>query len=360
MRDSKKAVFSILAFVLAFILIAVIILEPYVNSELYYYNDRHRRNALAGSVDYEIIGASHSLTAFIPAILDDKLNCNSYNLSGSLMTWKCRSALVCEELDRNPVNTLVLEVSYNAMVLPEKETESNIYTYPRISSPINRIKFLIDNQSLSEIDLLFADMLNSGIIVWEGLLYKIYKSKGSGLLDIISTPYKRDLNYENKGFFGRRHADVALAEDEVSDRFATERLNTDFTDYNIAEMEKIIKICKEKDIKVILTIVPISDSFIWRHTGWDDFQTKINELGKDSGCPFYDFNLIKDRYELFSDETSFSDETHLCENGAEIFSNLFCDVILKAESSDVTDLFYPNYSEMISDSPYMQYMKGRQ
>lgn len=359
MRDSKKAVFSILAFVLAFIMIAVIIIEPYVNSELYYYNDRHRRNALAGSVDYEIIGASHSLTAFIPVILDDKLNCNSYNLSGSLMTWKCRSALVNEELDRNPVNTLVLEVSYNSMVLPEKETESNIYTYPRINSPINRIKFIIDNQSLSEIDLLFADMLNSGITVWEGLLYKIYKSRGSGLLDIISTPYKRDLNYENKGFLGRGHSDITLAEDEVSDMFATERLDTDFTDYNIEEMEKIIKICKEKDIEVIITIVPISDSFIWRHTGWDVFQTKINELGKESGCPVYDFNLIKDRYELFSDETSFSDETHLCENGAEIFSNLFCDVMLKAESSDVTDLFYSNYSDMISDSPYMQYMKDR-
>ena len=35
--------------------------------------------------------------------------------------------------------------------------------------------------------------------------------------------------------------------------------------------------------------------------------------------PLFDFNLLKSRYELFSDETSFSDGNHLNGEGAGFF-----------------------------------------
>lgn len=356
MQDFKKALLSSLAFILLFILISVIIIEPYVNSELYYYNDKNRRAQLAGSIDYGIIGASHALTSLVPSIIDEKLDCNSYNLSGSLMTWNCRSAIVNEEINRNPLDTLILEISYNSMVLSEKETESNIYTFPRLNSVSSRLGFIIQNQSLSEFDQFYADALNSGLTVWEGMLYKIYKSKGKDIVDIISTPYKRDLQYENKGFLARDKSDITLNKDEASALFGKEQLDVDFKDYNIQEMEKIINACNEKNIDVIIVVVPISDRFIWKYSGWDEFQAGIESIGAEYGCPVYDFNLLKDRYDLFSDETTFSDETHLSKEGAEIFTNYFCDVMNKGKSEELNPLFYTTYSEMISDSPYMQYI----
>lgn len=356
MKDFKKALFSSLTFLFILAIVSLMIIEPYINSELNYYNDKKLRNDLSGSINYTVIGSSHALTSFIPSILDEKLECNSYNLSGSLMAWNGRSSMVNEEIERNPIQTMVLEVSYNSMVLPKKVTESNIYTYPRLNSVSNRLKFLVSSQSLSEFDLFYADLLNQGTTVWEGMLYRTYKSKEKDFTKIFSEPYNRDLNYDNKGFLERKYSNITLSKEEAINAYASEQLDTNFRNYNLQEMKKIISACKEKNIEVIIVIVPISDRFVWRHSGWDSFQENIHQLSKDYDCDLYDFNLLKNRYILFSDNTSFSDETHLCKEGAEVFSEIFCELMIRTETEDTESLFYPSYTAMISDSPYMQYM----
>lgn len=356
MRDFKKALISTMLFLLVFVLISVIIIEPYIHSELLYYNDASRRKDLAGSIDCEIIGASHALTSLIPNVIDENLNCSSYNLAGSLMTWKCRSAVLNEEIDRNPIKTLYLEVSYNSMVLPKKVTESNIYTYPRIDAFSKRVNFICRNQTLLEFDVFLADAMNSGLTTWEGIAYKIYKSRGKNIKNALFTPYNRDLNYDNKGFLARSFSDITLSKEEVTELYAKKPLDTNFRDYNVIEMKKIVDDCRDRNIEVVVIIVPISDNFLWCHSGWDDFQTKISTLCEECDCKLYDFNLLRNRYSLFSDDKSFSDDTHLCQTGAELFSSVFCDVIKESAIIDPDSLFYSTYSEMISDSPYMKYL----
>lgn len=358
MQDSKKAFFVTVAFLLIIFIVSSLVIEPYVHSELYYYNDANRRDQLAGTIDFAILGASHALTSLDPRVIDEELGCNSYNYSGSLMTWNCREAILLPELERNPIDTLILEVSYNSLVLPKYETESNLYTYPRISSYSKRLEFLLKNQSISDVELLYADALNSGSQVVLGQLYKIYKARGQDFVNILNTPYKRDLVYENKGFLSRQHNNITLSETEAAELYESEELNLNFEEYNLNSLELIIDNCQKNEINVIVVVVPISDGAIWKMHNWDDFYLKIANLCKEYNCEFFDFNLLKNRYDLFSDSTSFSDSTHMCEAGAAVFSRTFCEILKQSSFENTADLFYSSYAEMIQDSPYMDLRKN--
>ena len=74
----------------------------------------------------------------------------------------------------------------------------------------------------------------------------------------------------------------------------------------------------------------------------------------DQNVEFYDFNLLRDRYTLFSDSDCYStDPHHMSEKGARIFSEVFSTIIQEAYGGkDVSGYFYSSFEEMIIDSPY--------
>ena len=69
--------------------------------------------------------------------------------------------------------------------------------------------------------------------------------------------------------------------------------------------------------------------------------------------PLFDFNLLKERYTLLSDEVSFSDDSHLSGEGAEAFSAVMAEVLLEHRAGrDVSKRFYRDYNEVLHDSFY--------
>ncbi|MBP9988949.1 MAG: hypothetical protein KBT46_05565, partial [Ruminococcus sp.] len=103
MRDSKKAIFVSIVFVLIISIISCIIITPVFGLN----TDKYLRKKLNGKIDYAIIGASQGLCGFVPQIIDEKLNVYSYNLCGSLITWNGRKALFDEIITNNKLDTLV-------------------------------------------------------------------------------------------------------------------------------------------------------------------------------------------------------------------------------------------------------------
>ena len=77
------------------------------------------------------------------------------------------------------------------------------------------------------------------------------------------------------------------------------------------------------------------------------------DLAEKYGVPLFDFNLLRSRYELFSDETSFSDDSHLSREGAEVFAAVMADILSRYRAGeDVSPLFNSSYQEVIHDSVY--------
>lgn len=70
-------------------------------------------------------------------------------------------------------------------------------------------------------------------------------------------------------------------------------------------------------------------------------------------CEFYDFNLLKNKNELFPLNTAFYDWLHLSGSGAETFSKEFVRLIKKVDGGeDVSSFFFNSYVEADANSIY--------
>ena len=134
--------------------------------------------------------------------------------------------------------------------------------------------------------------------------------------------------------------------------------NSETRQDNLDTLQRMAGYCREQGIRVIVAVAPLSDAFLWKHTGLDDFLAMLRKFYADNQCEFYDLNLDRERYSLYSDDHSFWDETHLSSVGAEAMTARFCELIRKTGSGeDIRGSFYSGYEEIKQDSPYTEYTK---
>lgn len=334
MHSFKKALLSFLAILLCVIALSAIIIAPYMSEQ-----DRKTRAELAGNLNYLVIGASHAQLGFSPEILDDELGVNSYNLSSLLMPMCGRLEILKKETNRNPVKTVVLEISYDALSIDNDKTynEGDPQIIARLDTLSERINYLATYVSVDGWLNIYARMVVYGVSQWK---------------DNILNHSSQSIVY--KGYTPRSASDVTLSEQDAVtklDRWSYKVSDT--RQENLDMLKLMIEMCKEHHIRVIVVVTPLSDSFIWEHSKMDDFSSMLSEFSKNIGCEFYDLNLDRNRYSIYSDDVSFMDETHLSESGATKMTERFCQIITEAASGKDTNIFfYDSYEEMKQESPY--------
>lgn len=340
MQTFKKLLLSVISFLLVFSLVSAIVIVPYYNSEATYYQDGNLRSSLAGKIDYVTIGASHCLAGFDSTILDEELGCFSYNLSVSMMPMYAKYVLLKKEFDRNPIKTVVLELSYDTLQRRAKD-EFAIGDEPMIAKLDTwqeRAHYLLRYVSLNDWLNVYSRSFVQGLWNWK---------------NIMTGQTGNQLEYGKKGFHMRPVADITLSQNAAQKRYNSRKYVSVFHDDNEEWFIKTIELCKSMGARVIIAVVPVSDGMIWSYDCLDDFVNWANDFSKAHGCEFYDFNLVKDRYALFSDSHSFSDADHMSIDGAEVFSRKYCDVMQKIDAGqDVQNFFYDSYEEMKAASPY--------
>ena len=340
MKHSKKAIIVSVVFVLVVTLIYGVVAVPY----LYFNNDKILRNELAGNTDCIIIGASHGLSGFVPQVLDENMECHSYNLCGSLITFNGRLALLEEEIYRNPVKTVVVDISYNAFSRPSLSAEGNTYIIPRFNEQSKMLNYFTGNKMYQDIDTTYSYYFSYGMQDYPKLVKSVFNGLKSNksLSEYIKKNYLSDKERKNKGYVEKnKSGSPKLSEDEISQKYNSEEIDRNYNFENIEILKQIVKICRDKNVNVIFAVVTVSDAAIWKTSNWDDFYNDIVKISKEMDCRLIDFNLLKNRYELFSDDKSFSDNYHLCAEGARTFSGEFSKVINKINNGEnVDDMFY--------------------
>lgn len=344
MHNFKKVIASLITVLLLFSILSLMIIEPYFNSEMTYYQDGRLRDSLAGKINLISIGASNNLCAFNSKILDEELNCFSYNLSGTLMTLNARKFLLEKEMERNPVQTVIMDMSYETLTRNENEehAEGDSVTYARFSTMKERVKFLKKSISFYEWPVVYHRTYFNGIENWLARIKGI-KIKG--------------IDYTTKGFLEKKANNIELSKTEAKQNYQIKKLNTEFREENIEKMKDMIKKCHSNNIEVILVVAPSSDSRLWKESDQDVFYSWVTKFSKEQNCTFYDMNLIKNRYQVFNDRESFFDDQHMSLAGAKACTKTFCDIYKKSKVGDVSNMFYANYENMKQDSPYMKYLK---
>lgn len=292
------------------------------------------RASYAGQVDTLFTGASHGMKGFMPTEYEKVAGGCAYNLCGNLQTMKGRYALLKEEMDRNPVNTVFIEVSFNSLSRDSKEegAEGDYDVVRRLITIPDKADFFFKNISIDDWAICYyLSVHNSFSIIIENIL----GNKEQELQKAIA----------NKGFVGLEANDLSLSDEEYLSQSQSETILDTEIQVNIEYLNKMIDMAQEQGAEVILVTMPLSDRMINRTANLDKIYNQYVEIARKQGCDYYDFNLYKEMPNLLSDKENFYDDLHLAESGAEKFTCAFAELMkIRKRDSDVSDYFFSSYS----------------
>ncbi len=335
MRNFKKVILTILLFLLAEVVFSCLIMTAYFRGENYYYQDIRERDELSGTIDFLVSGSSHAMSGFNTEILDEDLGVNSYNLSYAASTMEGRYELLKLELERNPVDTVVIGLSYNMLTKSDKDKgyEGDYYMLSKLKF-WRRTLYFFKVLPPSEYARFYYNCLEDG--------YECLKMLFNG-----TWTNKNEESY--KGFipYNEGNPDKSWIVEDYAAAYNTmafpEEVDADSLEY----LNKILDLCEEKEIQVILVTVAIPESNICRYSNLDVFREWYVQIAEERGLTFIDFNLYKENFELFQERDDFNDDTHLSAAGAEKFTELFVEVYdMIQNGEDFSDLFYDSYDEL--------------
>lgn len=331
MHNFKKIILHSLLVILFVVMLLALSMAPYFYGEKYYYQDYKVRESLSGNLDTLVVGSSHALRSVKPTVLNEELNVKSYNLSSPLMSMYGRYVLLEKEVQRNPIKTVFIELSYNAMILDRENLglEGDLYLLGRLDNTVERLKFSKNAFTIKEYGKVFGDT--------------IQRSKYA-----LSRPSNAKIaQYETYGYLPVPTKDQTLKPETRAKILNSESLDTKIKKENLECFNNFINLCKENDIRIVLIVTPVTEMMILKYDNMDDMFSQYVDLALEYNCEYYDFNLDKKRNQLYSEETSFFDITHMSDDGAEIFSTRLSEIIKKVdEGEDVSNEFYKSYDEL--------------
>ena len=340
MHSSKETLLKMLMtcglFILIFGAMSFGIMQFYFGGENYYYQDSNERDALAGTIDTLVIGASHAQRGFDTRVIDEKWDCNSYNLGGPSFSVQGRYDLMKRELARNPVKTVVIEVS-TGTARQGRDTvgyEGDLYYMGRMNHLSERVSYFFQAFKPSEYAETYSFFLSNGLDCLERLKDDKYRNDNNELRYKGYSPYL----YED-------YTDVTPKKGYKKLYNTSKVKSFEPIEENVEYLQKIVDLCKSYDCKVIMATVPVSLRLICKNSIYDDGLSWYRSFAKENDLEYLDFNLLKNRDQLFSDKYSFNaDGLHLYNDSATLFTEQFCDIFSKVEAGeDVSDLFFESY-----------------
>lgn len=331
MHNFKKACAATAALMVCVVLITMSYIEPYFHGTAYFYQDSKERAELAGELDTLICGASYGLRAIDPYILNEELDCNSYNLSGALQTMKGRYTLLKKEVERNDIHTVVMEVSAYALTRDREAEgiEGDIHVLARMENIPERLAYFFQNFRPSEYAEMYYDTMNRGMHTWDLML------QGNMSDDMTE-----------RGFWPVETVDMTVSQSELPTIRHQETMELEQNTESVMYFEKCLSLCRENNIRLILVATPIDDRSLLRFDGLEEIRQWYTAYAQQYDLEFYDFNLLKTKMEDYPADTAFFDRFHLSESGSQTFSKQLCSLLLRAEDGeDFSDLFYSSYDE---------------
>lgn len=332
MHNFKKACVTTAALVLLVCLLCSLVTAPYFGGTYYYYEDAALRQELAGTIDTLVVGASYSNWGIDPRILDAELGCNSYNLSSCLQTMKGRYYLLEKELERNPVKTVIMEVSAYSLTRNRQEEgpEGDIYVLGRLDSLPERLKFSLTHFTPGEYTQILHDTMNRGLYGWKELL------RGG----------ESQLDRDAKGLHTYAFVDQLIYLSQLDAIQQTEPLPMELNPENVLYFEKCMDLCREKGVRVVLVATPITGRAILHYTGYDELVQTYRDYAEQYDCPYFDFNLYRRKIWEIRDYDSYMDLQHLSDRGVERFTTILADFLRRdAAGEDLSEQFFDTYEE---------------
>lgn len=333
MHSFKLALVKVIGFILVFTLActpSLIYYYKYGSENNNYKPELYEQN---GKIDFLFCGASQSVWGFVPEVMDDLCDVNSFNISSGLLSWEGRYTIIKEVVENNPVKTLVMDLSYNSFARSNDtdSIEGTILLSEHLSFK-SRVNFTMKSLSIDDTAVYIGYVLRTG---------------SYGLVKSIFSKEQRKPEFAGKGYWSDKDPVSFVGKVYWQEGTYPEYKQYDCDSESVTYLGKIMEYCEQKGITVYLVTTPYPTRVI----SWSDRNGVLDvnkEIAQTYGCTLYDLNLYKDKDKFFNDETSYYDEEHLSTEGAVSCTKLLARLISEnnegiAGSND----FYHNYNEFI-------------
>lgn len=295
-------------------------------------------------IDVAFVGSSFCSTAFVPYVVDEIMEVNSFNMGTPLQAIGQTVSAVETLLKEHDVETVVLGTGF----------------------------FVLQYETLDEAELTFEKARISKKTGLEAL-----KEMLEYILDKDVRTTEKSVNYFFPWVYNRQQITEQYVKNNVADKIAdwkSKRNGTNVekesakglrpgagvTDYNTAweinsyyyydqtfltekveEFEKILRLCKEKGVDIIVVNTPHPTyDIISCYQTYAESEKEMTAICEKYDVDYYNFSLAKP--ELFASVPEYySDFEHLNLEGAEVFSESFCRLMKdRASGRNVEEYFY--------------------
>lgn len=347
-----KRIAGLLAGLFIFMVITHILNEMYVDAEgmTWYRILWHHYYEDAGKIDSLYLGSSHVYSDIDPSVLDRLSGKYNFNMATPLQRVNGSYYLLREAARKNELRHVYLEMNYECIiddsVLPD--CKRNWCNTDYMKPSINKAAYILAIGGADEyVDILLPFIrYRVSLGDWEYIKTEL---EIKGQEDYRDYRYAADSGetYEPKGFrtSTRVYGDSRkiFSQQHILSGYSLEKRNESYC-------RQIIEYCQKKEIPITLFVSPINDLQLISTLAYDDYRTEIKELASEYGVPFYDFNLARAEYLPIWDGKYFRDAGHLNQDGAELFTPFFYQVVSGDEADNKT-YFYDSYAEKLNKLP---------
>ena len=315
MQSFKRILKTVSIFLAVVIVLSIGFGALYFRGENYDYQDYRERDALAGKLTVLINGASYVMYGVDPEVLDHSLGVNSYNLTTSMLTLEGRYTLLAKELARNPVHTVILEVSPDTVIRnrAEEVPEGDLHMLGKLGTAAERWAYFKDNFYLSEYPLAYYDAVSRGM---------------ESAFALLTGRYQKENTVARKGFYYTDNEKRPIPTDYRNIYHVHSFPDvSEIPEENVKGLERLLDLCRENGATPILISIPNSKAYNCMYANLDDYDRWYQEFAASHDVKYVNFNRHKEKLTLLPDETCFYDETHLNQEGAAVFSKMLSVVV---------------------------------
>jgi hypothetical protein len=316
-------------------------LEP-VSFARWFKSDLRTIEKQGQEADLVIVGGSRTFRSFVPSILEEELGFDCVINGGSALQSLSGSYYQLKELtERFHPKYAVLAVTWNGLTYGIG-TQSNLIVLDRLTG-LNKLEFI--KNGFTDDDRIFA-------------LLKSYRfRKNLTAEDLAEIHEDKRILAENKGRPFVKEGDIYSDTGFVYSYESIPQGNVPITHHGIYDwteihedrveyLDKIVGLCKEKDIKLMLVSAP---STLMQVYNIDSYQMAVDyyeEYAAKNGLIYHNLNYLKDREELLPD-TVFMDYNHLNGEGAEALSRVYARILAEdLAGGDTASYFYRDFYEL--------------
>lgn len=281
-----------------------------------------------GTVDTIAIGTSLVHLGVDPEILDEELECTSFNLGSSAQPIAGSYYLLKDQVLNNPIKRVFLGFNTVGLNLKREESDkvpSKLGIFDRIMSPLVRAEFVLDLVEFPYYEKFFfyptrIKKFSNLKAVKENIAYKrseAYKAQISpeGVLNSYHT-------------MGHETTDVSkyLEGEQPKMPGKAKWDREDIEAENIEYMRKIGEYCQKKGVECNIVIMPMAEPCAKKQGDLTDMDQFFQEICDEVGANLYSFNYTscENVYDFLPNEC-FYDGKHLNKKGAEAFTKLLAE-----------------------------------